>query len=160
MKKLIFTLIALLSVLSSNAQTVSSSSVQLKNDKSQTIAVKFDNNKTIFGLQFDVVLPDGVSLVAYNNNENFVDNFNTSVGGGFTTVYSNQIADKTYRFLLYCSNIQGNVYDGNLFNIKVKMSSDATEGGLATIKNVFYTTTEPFYDEEYDETYDIVNDNI
>lgn len=107
------------------------------------IAVNLTNENTLTAYQFDLVLPNGITL-AKDEKGKYIVTLSNRYSDNTHQVTIEDIGDNTYRFVcvsLNTSVINGN--DGAILTVSLKADNGIAEGELgATIKNIILTTAD------------------
>ena len=122
------------------ADNLTVANVELKAGETKEIAINLVNPTNKYtAFQFDLVLPDGVTIEQKNNgkpkaslNEDRIDDH---------TLTATDMGSNTYRFLAYSmSNAEFYGTSGALVNVTLKAEEDLSSGSkTATIKNQVFT---------------------
>lgn len=107
------------------------------------LQINMSNEDTFTAYQFDLVLPNGITL-AKDEKGKYIVTLSNRHSDNTHQVTIDDIGDNTFRFVcvsLNTSVINGN--DGTILTVSLKADGDIAEGELnATIKNVILTTAD------------------
>ena len=138
MRKLLVIFALFLSVLNVYADLISANNVTLKNGETTKLDISLENAKEdIVGLQFNLVLPEGVTPVIEEGDVKITPSNRLN---GTYVVRGSKVADGSYLFTFLSSDrtpIQGN--NGTLFSILLRNDNAANGDYTATLYGV--TTT-------------------
>ncbi len=103
----------------------------------KTLSINLDNDKAYQGLQTDIVLPDGLTMVRKSNGS-FDISLTNRTSSSFA-VSSNEVSDGTVRVVCYSAQNEAiSGQSGVLLQVKVKASM-AFAGGSILLKNTIFS---------------------
>ena len=118
-QRIIITLAALLCLTTAFAGNLQVDNVTLKPGETKDLKISLASTATdVYGVQFDVTMPDGFSLESINN---LIYRMSANQPNDVTCNVSS-LAGNTYRFLLYSSSLQ-KLKGGELMNLNLKAST-------------------------------------
>lgn len=122
-----------------NDYAMTTEDISCEKGKTVTLSVSLKNKEILSGVQFDIVVPDGV-IVAQDENADMPVVL-TDRGDGMSAMYSRS-SDNTYTFVIMSfggSTLKGN--NGELVQIPLYVGTTAQEGEQQIeLKNIFVTT--------------------
>jgi uncharacterized repeat protein (TIGR02543 family) len=141
MKKRIFLSIAsLLCIIAGYAGNIIADDITMKPDETQALNVSLSNSVSDkYGIQFELTLPKGFSLVRGNNGQIYELSANQASD---LTCSDLDLGNGTYRFVIYSSSLQ-KLNGGSLMSINLKADGNQTLGNYTvSIDNVALTDYE------------------
>ncbi len=112
-------------------------------NESKTIEVNMTNSNTYSGLEFNLHLPEGLTVDYDEEEEEYLFGKTSRLTGSHSINY-NKVADNVFRFVIYSSSSKNiKLNEGAIMTIPFTASADMPEGGYQIeIKEVVVSTSE------------------